>query len=200
MHLEFLLEEASMANALEYLVPRILPADHSFDFHPHQGKIDLIGGPGVTDSKLMRKMRGYAHWGIADLRVCVVVDRDDDDCVALKQRILAAAEGASVSALCRIAIEELEAWFFGDPEAITRAYPRVTANLGAKARYRNPDAIAGGTWEALERELQRAGYYATGLPKVEVATTIAQYMDPDRNASRSFQIFRDGLRREVGGN
>jgi hypothetical protein len=94
----------------------------------------------------------------------------------------------------RLAIEELEAWFFGDAEAIVGAYPKMPPKLASKRRYRNPDAITGGTWEALERELQKAGYYRGGLPKVEVARMVSQHMDPQRNRSRSFQVFREGVR------
>ena len=93
----------------------------------------------------------------------------------------------------RLAIEELEAWFFGDPEALVQAYPRVPATIGRKAQYRNPDAIAGGTWEALERVLQKAGYFPGGMSKVETARNISKYMDPLRNSSKSFQVFRDAV-------
>lgn len=96
----------------------------------------------------------------------------------------------------RLAIDELEAWFFGDPEALVKAYPRVPSSVGNKAKYRNPDTIAGGTWEALERVLKRAGYYSSGMsgmPKVETARTISKYMIPERNRSKSSQVFREAL-------
>ncbi len=95
--------------------------------------------------------------------------------------------------LNRIAIEELEAWFFGDVKAIAEAYPGVSLSLGNKAKYRNPDAITGGTWEALQRVLQTEGYYLAGMPKIEVARKISEHMEPKRNQSRSFQVFRDAL-------
>ncbi|MGH7753687.1 MAG: DUF4276 family protein, partial [Gemmatimonadales bacterium] len=60
--------------------------------------------------------------------------------------------------------------------------------------FRDPDGIAGGTWEALERVLQRAGYFKAGLRKIEAARTISNNMDPDRNRSASFTAFRDALR------
>lgn len=95
----------------------------------------------------------------------------------------------------RIVIEELEAWFFGDADALRSAYPGVSSTLERKAAYRDPDAIQGGTWEALQRVLQRAGYYkgVKALPKLETAGRIAQHMDPARNRSRSFQVFRAGI-------
>jgi hypothetical protein len=73
------------------------------------------------------------------------------------------------------------------------AYPRISLHLGDKARYRDPDAVIGGTWEALERELKRVGYFTGGLNKISAAREISKFMAPERNRSRSFQIFRQGL-------
>ncbi|HEO69753.1 MAG TPA: DUF4276 family protein [Candidatus Hydrogenedentes bacterium] len=81
----------------------------------------------------------------------------------------------------------------GDVKAIEAAYPRVRASVAGKARYRDPDKIKGGTWEALERVLQRAGYHRGGLAKIKAAQDIVSHMDPSRNTSRSFQVFREGL-------
>lgn len=96
----------------------------------------------------------------------------------------------------RIAIEELEAWFFGDVSALHTAYPRVPETLDQKAIYRDPDAISGGTWEHLEHILKDD--HPNGLEKIRAATEISTHMDPDRNRSRSFQVFRDARREIVG--
>lgn len=93
----------------------------------------------------------------------------------------------------RIAIEELEAWYFGDWPAVCTAYPKVSAGVPHKAGYRDSDAILGGTWEAFERVLQRHGYFKTGLPKVGAARTIGGLLDPERCRSRSFAKFRDAI-------
>jgi hypothetical protein len=93
----------------------------------------------------------------------------------------------------RIAIEELEAWYFGDWQAVRQAYPKAPASTPAVAAYREPDSIRGGTWEAFERVMQRAGYFAGGLRKIEAARTIAPYMDPARSRSPSFRAFCDVL-------
>jgi hypothetical protein len=186
MHLEFLLEEPSMEAALLELVPKIR-SDTSFEFHVHRGKKDLL-------KNLANRLRGYARWLPDDFKIVVVVDRDQDDCRALKQRLVDMSTDTSMPALHRIAIEELEAWFFGDFDALRRAYPRIPSSVHGRAGFRDPDAIAGGTWETLERVLQNAGYYSTGLPKVEVAGRVAELMDPDANRSKSFMVFRDGLR------
>lgn len=178
-----------MEAALEELMPRIVP-DHTFNVHVHQGKTDLL-------AKVEQRLRAYARMSWPDLRVVVVVDRDSDDCHVLKRRLLDACEASKCDALCRIACEELEAWFFGDTAAMRAAFPRVPRNLDGQAKFRDPDAIKGGTWEALERILNRAGYYVTGMPKVEVAQRIAAHMDPTANRSRSFQVLVEGMQQHV---
>lgn len=187
MHLEFLLEEPSMEAALLEIVPRLRP-NADFELRVFRGKDDLL-------RKLEARLRGYRHWGMEGLHIVVVVDRDNDDCRVLKQRLVDVRTAAGVPALCRIVIEELEAWFFGDVSALRLAFPKVSASIASRAAYRDPDAIRGGTWEALERVLQKAGYYSGGMPKVEVASRVSEHMDPAMNRSQSFQAFRDGVLR-----
>jgi hypothetical protein len=197
MHIEFMVEEPSAEAALTNLVPMILGATASFRIHVYQGKLDLLG-------RLERRLKGYRHFLPDDWRIVVLVDADRDDCHHLKQRIVDAARNAGLTTkqgdlpdrfqvLSRLAIEELEAWFFGDMQALNAAYPRVPVTLSRRAKYRNPDAITGGTWEALERELQRVGYFRSGLAKITAAREISQHMVPERNTSRSFQVFQRGL-------
>jgi hypothetical protein len=109
--------------------------------------------------------------------------------IAVEAGFVDKSGAAAYDHVCRIAIEELEAWFFGDIEALNAAYPRVPISLRSRARYRAPDEITGGTWESLERELQRVGYYRTGMPKIEVARSVSTHMDPNRNMSPSFKAF-----------
>lgn len=198
MHVEFLVEELSMEAALETLVPRVIGTSASFSTRVFGSKSTLL-------AKLEARLRGYSHGLPADWRIVVVVDKDREDCRKLKAKLEAAASRAHLrtmstsgrprqgSVLNRIAIEELEAWFFGDVPALVQAYPGVPPNLAAKSRYRDPDGIKGGTWEALERVLQQAGHHLGGLEKIRAAREITAQMDPSQNSSKSFQIFRDGL-------
>ena len=185
-----------MEAALRLIVPKIV-GELSFEVYPHQCKQDLL-------DKLPERLQGYAVWLPEDWRIMVLVDRDDDDCYRLKQlldtmaqnaglRTRAQDRSAKTQVVNRLAIEELEAWFFGDWNAMKSAYPKVNAGIPGKQGYRNPDAIAGGTWEALERILQRAGYFRSGLRKIEAARAIAHHMEPRSNRSGSFQAFRDAL-------
>jgi hypothetical protein len=195
-HFEFLVEEPSMEAFMQAILPRLLPPACTFAVHPFQGKHDLL-------KNLANRLRGYARWIPSDWRIVVVVDRDNDDCQQPKQQLeqIAAQVGLrtrSASPTCwqvvnRIAVEELEAWYFGDWEAVCKAYPRVSPDVPAKQKYRDPDAIVGGTWEAFEQILQKHGYFAGGLPKVEVAREVGKHFDPNRCRSRSFTCFRDAL-------
>lgn len=199
MHLELLVEEPSAAAALQNLVPRIVGDTVSYRIINFQGKPDLL-------AHLPQRLQGYAPWLPADYRIVVLIDEDREDCLVLKERLEAAAQQAGLftkstptpeglfQVINRLAIEELEAWFLGDVEAICRVYPRVPVTLASRRPFRDPDAILGGTCEALERVLQKAGYFKTGLAKIQAAREISQYMDPDRNRSKSFQVFRDTLR------
>lgn len=186
-------EEYSMEAALELLLPKLL-GDIEFQIIRFQCKDDLLlNSP--------NRLRGYATWLPENWRILVLVDRDDDDCSALKARLeqMAAAaglmtktkvgQGQCFQVVNRIAIEELEAWFFGDWSAVRAAYPRAPATIPQKAGFRDPDAINGGTWEAMERVLKRTGYFSTGLRKLELARAVAGHMEIPRNRSRSFQIF-----------
>lgn len=194
-HLEFMVEEPSMEIFLRELLPRLIPATATFAVYPHQSKGDLL-------RKLPARLQGYAKWLPQNWRIVVVIDRDDDDCDVLKQRL----EGISANAglrtrtshpnqtwqvISRIAIEELEAWYFGDWEAVREEYPKAPNTIPKKAPYRDSDAVQGGTWEALERILQRVGYFKGGLRKTEIARTLGKCIDPTRNRSRSFVAFRD---------
>lgn len=190
-------EEPSMGAALELLLPKLL-GDIEFQIIRFKCKYDLL-------KNAPDRLRGYATWLPEHWRILVLVDRDDDDCVQLKARLenmataaglrtkTVAGKGQSFQVVNRIAIEELEAWFFGDWDAVQAAYPRVSATIPQKQGFRDPDAIAGGTWEAMERVLKKAGYFSTGLRKSELARSVAAHMDINRNQSRSFQAFVDAV-------
>ncbi len=203
MHFEFLVEERSAKEVLLQLVPRIVGDQVGFKVHVFDGKDDLL-------NRLSGFLKGYRDWLPNDWCIVVLVDEDRRDCLTLKEQLeqiaqeaglltkSAADPGEHVQVINRIAIEELEAWFFGDVDALVAAFSRLPKSLARQAKYRDPDAIKGGTAEALARLLQTKGYYPEKVSKVEVARRIAQQMDPDRNRSKSFQVFRDALRKIVG--
>jgi hypothetical protein len=202
-HLELLVEDPSTEAFLHSLLPRLLPDDRSFQVHSFRGKPDLLG-------KISGRLKGYSQWLPADWRILVVIDRDRDDCKQLKVGIERIAKEAGLrirtnatadepwQIAIRIAIEELEAWYFGDWEGVCMAYPRVSPTLVRQEGFRVPDEIAGGTWEAFERVMQAHGYFPTGLPKTRVARELGKHIQPDRNSSRSFAHFREVVRESIG--
>ena len=202
MHVEFFLEEPSTQETLKAILPKILSNDVTFDFLVFEGKDDLL-------NNLSARLMGY-QWIPDDWRIFVLIDEDRQNCHELKATLERAAYEAgfvtksnaalneSFQVVNRLAIEELEAWFFGDVEAMHAAYPRIPINLQSKARYRNPDAIRGGTYEALEHLLIQSNYYQERVHKPTVAQNIAQHMEPSRNRSKSFQVFVEGLKACVG--
>lgn len=204
MHIKFFLEEPSAEETLKYLLPKILLKDVSYEFHTFQGRDEML-------KELPKRLKGE-QWIPDNWRIVVLIDEDRRDCHELKAYLEKAAYEAGFvtkssatpngdfQIVNRIAVEEIEAWFFGDVEALYAAYPKISRNLHAKAKFRNPDAVPGGTSEALERLLKEKNYYTPKerLRKPEVAQNIAQHMEPNRNRSKSFQVFLEGLKACVG--
>jgi Domain of unknown function (DUF4276) len=196
-HLEVLVEEPSMEAFLIELLPRLLDGRATFSIHVYRGKSDLM-------SKLRSRLRGYAKWLPHNVRIVVLVDRDDDDCGELKQKLEQDAKaaglltrtaftGAPWQVVNRLAIEELEAWFFGEWTSVRKAYPKASATIPKQAAYRASEAITGGTWEAFERVLKSAGYFSGGLRKMEAAKAIGKEFDSARAQSASFIALRNAL-------
>ena len=178
---------------LDTWLPRVLPECCTFGIYSFPGKLALL-------KRLEDRLRGYSSWAPDNYRIFVVVDRDRDDCKALKTRLeecckrvglqsRRTANNPNWKVATRIVIEELEAWYFGDWPAVSAAYPRVSKNVCNRRPYRDPDAIEGGTSEAFERVLQGFGYFSQGLAKRQVAINIGKHMDASRNRSHSFSVF-----------
>ncbi|MFE9251565.1 DUF4276 family protein [Streptomyces sp. NPDC007088] len=201
--LEILLEEPSAEILVQKLAPVVVPSAQegvNFATRVFQGKHDML-------RKLPQRLAGYGSWAAeGDCRCLILLDRDDDDCMELKTRLVGIVnsvkgleylEGAKAVSgghvKVRIACEEIEAWMFGDPEALRAAYPKLPRAFEKKSIYREPDEIKGGTWERMERLLQGSGYFPGGLRKMELARTVAPYMNPKNNNSTSFLHFCQAL-------
>lgn len=198
--LEVLVKDRSTEQALLHLIPRIVPGQ-SFSIRSFDGKHSLL-------KRLPDRLQGYAEQlrFDPDLRIVVIIDLDDDECLELKAALEDAARTAGLPTLrssrqgeapvvaTRIAVEELGAWFIGDVDALRSAYPRIPSSLALKQNFRLPDGVRGGTWEALERLLPSRGYHEGGLRKIALANEVARHMNPEINRSGSFCCLRDGLR------
>lgn len=212
MHFEILVEDVSGKKALDILVPKIIGEDHTFTVHPYKGIGRIPKNLSVTGDaakrilldQLPRLLQGYgnvfAHYPAETPAAVIVVCDLDDKCLkAFRQELLAILHGCNPQPATRfcIAIEEGEAWFLGDMQAVKTAYPRAKdAILNA---YQN-DSICG-TWERLADAIYKGGcaalsakgWRAVGAEKSQWAETIASHMDVARNSSPSFAYFRKKL-------
>lgn len=173
----FLLEEYSMKVLLDGLLPRLFP-DLPFLCVPHEGKQDL-------EKSIPRKLRAWHEPGV---RFCVIRDNDDADCLALKRDLVALCEqGGRKDTLVRIACQELEAWYFGAPDALAEAFSDESLrHIAAKARFRDPDAVVQPANALVE--------LAPQFQKVSGARALAQLLSR-KSSSRSFGILMAGIDR-----
>ncbi|GBE30869.1 hypothetical protein BMS3Bbin04_01907 [bacterium BMS3Bbin04] len=216
MHFEILVEDASGKIALDSVLEKILRPngkDHSYRIISYMGggriPKDLRG---KTDPKkrilldrLPRLLSGFGKsLQNVPATVVVVVDLDAKDCSVFKQELLDVLNSCNPrpKTLFRIAIEEGEAWLLGDREAVLAAYPRAKRQV---LKDYTQDSICG-TWEKLadavyrggSQKLKKLGWPLTGQAKCEWAGNIAPHMNVDTNQSKSFQVFRDGIRELAG--
>lgn len=177
MKLVFLLEEKSTKVLLDQLLPRILPPGTDFQTIPHEGKSDL-------KKSLQIKLE---KWNEPDVRFVVIQDQDSNDCKKLKTELKTICDHSGKEVLVRIACHEMEAWYFGDLNAVSQAYGKGLTNLSQKRKYRDPDAIV-----SPKQELRKL------IPEHEQiagARKIAPYMDINNNRSGSFNMLLSGLRK-----
>ena len=143
----------------------------------------------------------FAGYGYDYSAVLIVVCDLDDRCLSnFRRELLDCVDKCAVKPetyFC-LAIEEGEAWFFGDIDAIKTAYPK--AKDAVLNSYIN-DSICG-TWEKLAdalfsggaQSLAKFGWQAVGKEKMIWASRISPHMDVDINQSPSFCYFREKLR------
>ncbi len=213
MHIEILVEDSSGGELLKAILPVLLGPQgepHTWRMHAYKGigKIpqDLLKKADPTKrillDQLPRLLRGYGKTPGIDA-VVIVVDTDKRDCVGFLQDLEAVTDVCNPPqhTLFRLAIEEIEAWYFGDRIALLTAYPKAKPDI--LGRYVQ-DSICG-TWELLADALFKGGSAAIkkdgwplpGQVKHEWAKKIGPLMNPERNMSPSFKKFRDGLRQLV---
>lgn len=155
---------------LDGLLPRLFPTLR-FLCVPHEGKNDL-------EKSIPRKLRAWREPGV---RFCIIRDNDGGDCRALKARLTAlCGDGHREDSLVRIACQELEAWYFGAPEALAVAFGRKSLRgVARKARFSDPDAI--------DRPARALVELVPEFQKISGARRLAQYL-PRENRSRSFEV------------
>jgi hypothetical protein len=216
VHFEILVEDQSGKKALEILVPKIIGSAHTFRVFSYKGIGHIPGNmkeakgarKRILLNNLPRLLKGYGktfHGYSKDMKnnyqgvVIVVCDLDDKCLKTFRQelfKILDACNPKPETRFC-IAIEEGEAWFLGDLNAIRMAYPKAKDSI--LESYIN-DSICG-TWEKLadavysggSSKLSGLGWQAVGKEKSKWAEEIAPAMDVKNNNSPSFCYFRRKL-------
>ena len=214
MHIEILVEDRSGEKLLEILLPQILGSQgkpHTWRLHAYKGigRIPRGLATKVNPAKrilleqLPRLLRGYGKTPGIDA-VVVVLDADKRDCAEFLRELKSVADACLPpipNTLFRLAIEEMEAWYLGDRQALLTAYPRAKRGLlGGYVQDSTCD-----TWELLadaiypggSTAIKKAGWPLPGQVKYEWAEKIGPFMDWERNQSPSFGKLRDGLRRLV---
>jgi hypothetical protein len=201
MHFEFLTEDQSCGKAMEILIPKLLGNKITYRIFPYKGIGRVPKGlrPKSDASKrilldqLPKILRGYGrtapHCGIIVI-ICDLDDKNKKQFLSELQEILNSCNPKPTTVFC-LAIEEFEAWYLGDLDAVRKAYPKVKNHI--LNNYTN-DAICG-TWELLadavykggKKALIKKGWQAIGEQKSVWAKSISPYMNVNENISPSFR-------------
>lgn len=212
MHFEILVEDQSGKKALDILVPKIIDDSHTYTVHSYKGigriprnmrDADDAGKRILLDNlpKLLkgygRTFAGYQNYFAAVILVCDLDDKCQKTFRDQLYNILISCNPKPKTRFC-FAIEEGEAWFLGDLNAIKAAYPNAKDPI--LNSYVN-DSICG-TWEKLadaiykggKATLAAKGSQAVGREKSKWAEEISPHMSIDNNQSPSFCHFREKIR------
>lgn len=209
-YIEILIEDESGKIVVKHIMDKYTDCMENISYRIHSfkgiGKIPLKAKKmsQVKSKRLLTDLPQYLKGIDSYLKgmpgkkaIFVVLDCDDEDCVALKKALVQMYDSLEISMevfFC-IAIEEMEAWLLGDNAAVLKAYPSAKRNMLQKYVQ---DSIVG-TWECLADSVYRGGlqalkrngvsYYEIGKFKCECADNIGKFLDIRRNASPSFNYF-----------
>lgn len=210
MHIEILAEDSSGERLLSIILPKILGDNgglHSWRIHPYRGvgRIPKNLGAGGDPAKrilldqLPRLLVGYGKTPGIDA-VVVVLDADKRNCseFLIELRALAETCNPKPNTLFRLAIEEIEAWYFGDKPALTNAYPRAKTEVLKHYVQDSPcntwELLADAVYPGGSAAIMKAGWPLPGQIKHEWAETIGPLLEIEHNQSPSFQKLLYGLR------
>jgi hypothetical protein len=171
-----MVEEQSAKEVLDIVLPKILPKGTHYNIAVHSGK-------GALRKSIPIKLRA---WNIPDTKFVVLYDQDSAECVQLKNDLQSLCNEHREGVLVRIACVELEAWYFGDLNAVGKAYDmKKLSELSQKAKFREPDKIRNPKNE-LKKLIPRH-------QQIIGAKRIAPHMNIAGNTSQSFNAFVTGV-------
>jgi hypothetical protein len=199
MNIHILVEGPSDDALMSIWARRFLPG-HSIRTYPHQGKGKIPSSGEVVPStrrglldQLPAKLRawGKSH-DVDEDRVVVLLDADDDDSAELEGSLLELSKSIDPcpQVLFRIAVEETEAFYFGDHRALVATFPNIKIDK-VKRRYVQ-DSICG-TAELL------AELAVEPIDKKAWAERIAPRLtiNPAQSRSPSFRALCAGLEKAI---
>ena len=177
--LVFLVEEPSMADLLDQLLPRLFPT-LAFQTVPHKGK-------GHLERSIPSKLRAWQEPGV---RFVVLRDQNSADCRQVKATLAdLCRQGGRADTLVRVVCRELEAWYIGSEDKLAQAFPDASRQIARelrRARFRDPDAVVHPA-KALADLLPQFRKRATALAMGQLLTS--------ESRSRSYRAFLDGIGR-----
>jgi len=199
VHFEILIEDQSGGKAMEILIPKLLGDRITFRIHSYKGIGNIPKGLKPSGDASKRKLlsqlpnilQGYGRtpdYGIV-IVICDLDNKEKEGFLSELQNVLDNCN-PKPKVFFFLAVEEFEAWYLGDINAIRMAYPN--AKISVLNSYVN-DSICG-TWEFLadaiykggHRALSKKGWQAIGEQKKMWAKVISPYMNVNCNNSPSF--------------
>ncbi len=176
-------EEPSLQAFVRILVSQLFPT-LNVQYKLYQGKQDFKKNIRNNIAILSKQ---YPH-----AKFMVVLDKDSHDCKTLKAWLKEECEQAGLNHtqfLIRIVCTELESWYLGDLEAISKADFSFTQKISQKnKKFRDPDRLANAKQEL--QKLLKQVYVPTEFA-CQVALQIANRTEA--NYSLSFQHFLSGI-------
>lgn len=139
--LVFMVEEPSMKEVLDVILPQILPLEEvCYLVLTHEGKSDL-------ENSIPTKLRGWNRGMPSDF--IIVRDQDSGNCIEIKNDLVKICEdNGRPDSLVRIVCHELESWFLGDLAAVGEAYQNPgLADQQRTSKFRQPDNLANAAQE-----------------------------------------------------
>jgi Domain of unknown function (DUF4276) len=141
MNIAIFVEDSSTEALLKHILPSILTTDIEYKIRSHKGlghfpKFDASNPPKNIQSDMLlqslpKLLRGHANTPYID-GVVILCDADEknanDFLNELKNFVKNITPHPKKNLIC-LAIEETEAWYFGDLKALKKAYPRANQKI-----------------------------------------------------------------------